>query len=123
MVQHNYQHSLEKKVELFNFSCSISLTIPGQFKDLRVKVHEHKSGHHHQSNKPTGTMTFLQSSNRKSVPVHQGQRLNMVTKEHTKCWFVRNNGRGLLDGKVQNYRVKNILFNKLAPGLKKKLTI
>ena len=98
--------------------------ISGQFKDLRVRVQENAArGNHGNKIKKTGTMTFPQFINRKSVRVFEGQRLNMASKQHTKCWFVRNNGRGLLEGKIQNYRVPNLLHDRLASGLARRFTI
>ena len=98
--------------------------ISGQFKDLRVRIQEN-TGSVTRGNKvkKTGTMTFPQFINRKSVRVFEGQRLNMASKQHTKCWYVRNNGRGLLEGKIQNYRVPNLLHHHLASGLARRFTI
>ncbi len=96
--------------------------ISGQFKSLVVdiKLNPYDSS---TATKLTGTMNFPGSYHRKSVQVYQGQRLNMATKQHTQCWFVRNNGRHLLDGRANNYKVESIAYDKLAPGLLKKMTL
>merc|ERR1712228_884786 len=49
----------------------------------------------------------LLTSNRR-VPTFSGRRRNILTDSRVKCWFVRNDGRGLIDGRTRDYLVDSL---------------
>ena len=53
----------------------------------------------------------LRSSHTKerTVDVRLGQRRNMDLNTHVPCWFVRNNGHGLIDGAHKEYIVGKLM--------------
>ena len=88
----------------------------GQFQQLRVHVERSTE---QTGNKVTGQLRFPDMPRRHHVKVYEGRRRNMATKNFEQCWFVRHNGDKLLDGKIQNYKVPELMFTDLSPGLKK----
>ena len=65
----------------------------------------------------TGIMTFSGIHRNDSVEVHLIHKKHFTDNKQTGCWFVKDEGSGVIQGRKSDYLVPDLAWPGLAPGL------